>query len=230
MDIHITPKSIFKILLLFISFLLLANLAGIIFKFYLDHGRIYGLYALFNFDTEKNIPTLYSSVSLLFSSSLLLLISTYHKRQKEPYLLWLGLALIFLFLSIDEFATLHENLIGPVRETLNTSGALYFAWVIPYSALLVIFLAFYFRFLLNLPKKSMILFLLSGTIYISGAIGFELIGGLRAESHGLNNLVYSLITTAEELLEMLGIALFIYSLLVYITEQFNHFTVNISRD
>jgi len=230
LDIYSTPKSILKTLIVIISFLLLANLIGIFFKFYLDHGHIYGLYPLFNFDAEQNIPTLYSSVTLLLSSGLLLLITFQHKQQTESYFLWLVLAIIFMFLSLDEFATLHENLIRPVRESLNTSGVLYFAWVIPYSALLVLFLAFYFRFLQNLPKKSMVLFLLSGTIYISGAIGFELIGGLRAESHGFNNLVYSLITTTEELLEMLGIALFIYSLLVYITEQFNHFTVNITRD
>ncbi|MDQ2913438.1 MAG: hypothetical protein M3T56_09300 [Chloroflexota bacterium] len=43
-----------------------------------------------------------------------------------------------------------------------------------------------------------------------------MIGGARAEIYGKENLVQDLITTVEELLEMAGAAVFVYTLLDYI--------------
>lgn len=71
----------------------------------------------------------------------------------------------------------------------------------------------------------MFLFITSGATYISGAAGFEMISAYRAYSHGVNDLIYSLITTCEEFLEILGIVIFIYSLLLYISERFGKFTI-----
>jgi len=179
---------------------------------------------------EKNVPTLYSSFALILCAMLLSIIALKHKRLGSSYLPWFGLAFIFLFLSIDEIASIHENLIKPTRSTFNTSGLLYYAWVIPYGIALVVFLLAYLKFLMNLPRKIMMLFIISGVIYVSGALGFELIGGLHADSHGTNNLMYSFITTCEEFLEMLGVIIFIYSLLYYIISEFKLLTINITAN
>jgi len=58
---------------------------------------------------------------------------------------------------------------------------------------------------------------ISGTIYVTGALGLELFGGQRFESHG-KDLTYLMLTSCEEYLEMLGIVLFIHTLLKYISE------------
>ena len=92
---------------------------------------------------EANVPTLYSSVALLSSSMLLAFIALAHKRNGSSSLPWVGLALVFLFLSVDEIASIHEKLGGPVRELLGTSGLLYFAWFIPYGIALLVFVAIY---------------------------------------------------------------------------------------
>ena len=97
MEIH--PKSIFTKLLYIILVLLFANVVGILAKYYFGHGRIYGLVPLFDFDTEKNIPTLYSSFLLITISILLSFIASKYKKLNSPYISWLGLAIIFLFLS-----------------------------------------------------------------------------------------------------------------------------------
>ena len=75
----------------------------------------------------------------------------------------------------------------------------------------------------------MIMFLISGSIFVLGAIGFELLGGRQADLYGTNNVLYSIITTSEELLEMLGIAIFIYTLLTYIVNQFEALVLTVSK-
>ena len=229
MIIRLCPEEILKKNLYLILFLLCANLLGVVSKLYLDHDYIYGLILLFDFNTEKNIPTLYSSIALICASILLSFIAFARKKSNSSYIYWFGLSLIFLFLSIDEISLIHERLIGPVREFFKTSGLLYYAWVIPYSIALVVFLIAYARFLLKLPKKIMVLFLVSGAIFVSGAIGFELLGGRQAELYGTNNILYSFFYTCEELLEMLGIAIFIYTLLTYIVNKFESITITLTK-
>jgi len=229
MNLKLFPKQILKINMYLIFFLLLANILGIISKYYFDLQSIYGLVPLFDFDTEKNIPTFYSSIALLFTSILLYSIALAHKKLKSSYLMWLGLSLIFLFLSIDEISQIHERFTKPTRDAFQTSGILFFAWIIPYGILLVIFIISYSKFLFNLPKNTMILFLVSGTIFVSGAIGFEMLGGRHAELYGGNNILYFFYYTCEEFLEMTGIAIFIYTLLSYMINQFESIKITISE-
>lgn len=229
MNIEIYPIIVFKKLLYLILTLLCANILGIISKLYLGHNRVYGLIPLFDFNIEKNIPTLYSSFSLIVASILLWFISSSQRRMSLPYIPWLGLAIIFLFLSIDEFASIHERFTVPVRESLNTSGLLFYAWVIPYGVGLAVFLIVYFKFLINLPKRIMFLFIISGSIFVAGAVGFELLGGRQSEIYGNTNLTYALYYTCEEFCEMLGIVVFIYSLLMYIAGQFKPLAISIKE-
>jgi len=135
MSYHLFPKKIFKIILFLILFLVLANILGILYSFYMHpnvHTLSHGLILLFDLNQERNIPTLYSSIALVFASILLLWISIMHKNLKSPYKAWFVLSLIFLFLAIDETASIHERLTTPIRDALNTSGFLYDAWIIPY--------------------------------------------------------------------------------------------------
>lgn len=201
----------------------MANVVGIVFKFYFDSGYIYGIVPLFDFNTEINIPTIYSSLALMFCSIMLSAIALIQKRLDFSYFHWIGLALIFLFLSVDEIASLHERLTYYVKQFLNTSGMFFYAWIIPYSIALTVFVITYFRFLLHLPKRIMFLFIVSGVIFVSGAIGFEMLGGWQAELYGVDNIRYCLCYTCEELLEMFGIVVFLYTLLSYITTEFNFF-------
>lgn len=224
----IRPGEVLKGFLYFIFILLFLNIVGIIFRFYFDHDYIYGLNPLFNFDTEKNIPTFFSALALLFASFLLSLISKTHKRNGSAYRYWASSAAVFLFLSIDEITTLHEKLVIPSRELLNASGLFYYAWVIPYGIGLVVLLFIYFRFLMGLPKEIMRLFFISGTIFVTGAIGFELLEGRHAELNGKDNLLSAFYYTTEEFLEMLGVSLFIYALLLYMVKQFGSIAIAIA--
>lgn len=230
MILEISPKKIFNMHIAFIILLLLVNSIGIVLKLYLDQDTIYGLTFLFDFNEEKSIPTLFSSIMLIVCSALLYIIAICHKKMKSSYIPWLGLSLLFLFLSIDEIAMIHERLTPHTRNVFETSGFLYYAWVIPYGAALIIFIAVYSKFLLNLPKKVMGLFFLSGFIFVSGAIGFEMLGSKLAETPENNKiLLSSILYTCEELLEMLGAAVFLYALLTYIVSEFDALRITIGN-
>lgn len=213
-----SPYEVFITLFSIILFLLFCNILGLVSKFYFNHDFVYGLVPLFDFDTEKNIPTLYSSVALLFASTLLANITLTRKRNELSYLPWLGLTIIFLFLSMDEFWSIHEKVALPSRKAFNASGLLYFSWVIPYGFALIVFVLAYLKFLSQLPKKIMVLFIISGLTFVSGAIGFELFGGRHVELYGANDIIYCALYTCEEFLEMLGIAIFIFTLSTYTTQ------------
>ena len=229
MSLNLFPQQILKINLYLIFLLMFANTLGIISIYYFDHDTVYGLIRLFDFNTEKNIPTFYSSIALIIVSVLLLSIALTHKKLKSSYVMWLGLSVIFLFLSIDEISSIHERFGQTTREALNTSGPLFYAWIIPYGIALIIFILAYSKFLFELPKNTMVLFLVSGITFISGAIGFEMLGGRQADLYGISNILYSFYYTCEESLEMIGIAIFIYTLLSYMVNQFESVKITVSK-
>jgi len=221
MTITYEPKKVTFILGMIIIFLIMANMVGIVSKYYFGSHRI----ALFNLDREGNIPTLYSSVATLLCAGLLAIIATARKRQeKGEYLYWAGLAIVFLFLAIDDGAAIHENIIGPLRNALHTSGVLFYAWVIPYGIFVVVVGVVYLRFLLSLPVRIRYLIIFAGILYVGGALGLELIGGYWVELHGVENVTYELMTTCEQSLQMAGILLFIYALMSYIPSELKDLT------
>ena len=141
----------------------------------------------------------------------------------------MGLAVIFLFLSIDEISSIHERLTKLVRALLDTSGLLFSAWVIPYGLAVIVFVAAYLRFLIRLPKKIMFLFVVSGMIFVLGAVGIELLEGHHYELHGSADVTFAVFYTIEEFMEMFGIALFIYTLLSYIESEFGLITITVNK-
>jgi len=70
-----------------------------------------------------------------------------------------------------------------------------------------------------LPRQTMILFICAGVIFITGAVGIEIISAQEADLHGTESVLYSVLYTIEELCEMLGIVIFCYALLRYIEDE-----------
>lgn len=175
-----------------------------------------GLTEELNVTSEGNFPTLYSTLTLFFCASLLGVISYVKASEQDPYSFhWKALSFIFIYLGLDEGLSLHEHIMEPLRK-MGFSGFLYNAWVVP-ATFILIFLGFaFFRFILHLPKKIRRLFIVSGFIYIFGAFGLEFVEGAYGYAHGLENFNYQLIVSIEELLEILGIIVFIHTLLSYL--------------
>jgi len=218
MKILIRPKKILGILFIIILSLEIANIFGLIF--YFNDNNIRWFFNLFNIATEGNIPTYYSSITILFASFLLGFISLFRKTNGLSYSLWLILSIIFFYLSIDESVQIHERVGTLFEDNFNFTGYLSWAWVVPYGLSVIIFsVVYYFKFLPQLPKKIFWLFIISGSIYIIGAIGFEMLAAKNHSSSFFSEILNAIYYSIEEFLEMLGIALFIYSLLLYIKEE-----------
>ncbi len=232
MGITLEPKKVTIVLGTIIIFLVLANIVGIISTYYFGQDHVFGLVPvhLFDLDLESNIPTWYSSLAILLASILLFVIARARKRQqKVDYLYWVGLALIFLLFSCDECAGLHEKLSKPIRNSLGTSGALFFAWVIPYGMLAILVALAYLRFWLKLPGRVRTLVFCGGLLYVGGGLGLELIGANYFALHGgQRDLIYALITTGEETSEMVGILIFNYALMTYIDLELSDLRLRVS--
>ncbi|MDN3509774.1 MAG: hypothetical protein QY310_13315 [Candidatus Jettenia sp. CY-1] len=231
MDIVLKPKSITKFFAFIFLLLTLAHIAVKSTSFFVGDRHVVGLFdliSLFDLDKEKNIPTFCSAVALVFCSILLAIIALAKKKMEKDYFCWLGLAVIFLFLSIDEFAVIHERFVIPLQHALHTSGIFYFAWVIPYGLALIIFLLAYTRFIIHLAARTRFLFIIAGLIYITGALISELVSGRYYEVHGESSVTYFIMITIEECLEMTGIVTFIYALTSYIDLQLKDIQLRIT--
>ena len=229
MEITLKPKKTTGILSIIVFLLTFAHIAGQFSTYYLGYDNIFGIIPMFNLNSEENIPAFFSTLLLLLSSILLAIIAYAAKKSNAPYFYhWLGLSLIFLFLSMDESLSFHESMTVPLRKGLNTSGILFYAWVIPYSIALLILILLYLKFFIRLPAKTRNLFIIAAVVYLVGVIGIELMGGRIDEQIGRHNATYAVYSTIEEVLEMGGIVVFIYALMSYISTEFNDLRFRIS--
>ena len=226
----IKPYRTILILAIVILALLIGHGVGMTLKFGLGEDFALGFVPLMDFDREGNLPTFYSSTVLMLCGILLGLIAVVLFQMNERgWLYWAGLSLLFLFVSVDESISIHEQLIRPLREAFDLSGIFYFAWVIPYMLILLILAAIYFRFLVRLPQPTRKLFVLAAIIFLSGALGCELIGGYYFELvQEKLTLIYALITTTEELLEMVGVLVFLYAIMAFIKHELNGIQISIA--
>ncbi len=205
MSRKIVPSKIYVALLVMISLLSLVNILGLLHSHYGLFGErsLEQSINLFNMDREGNIPTLFSFLLIFLCAVIIYLIGESMKESKEPYVGWFLMGWIFLFLALDEGAQFHELLISMVRSRMETRGVFYFAWMIPYLMLATLFVIVFIPFLKRLPAEIRNLFILSGVIFLAGAVGMEMLGGLRAETYG-EDIYYGWIATLEEILEMVG--------------------------
>jgi hypothetical protein len=227
--ITIYSKTIVRLLACIIVCLTVASILGQASKFLFGHPALFGLVRLFDVNEENNIPSWYSSISLLFCSVLLGVIATVKSQRRDRFARhWLGLAVLFLLMSVDEAASVHELLI-PLGGMFKASGAFLFFWVVPAMVFVVGMLFAYTKFLIALPSKTRDLFLVAGTVFVFGSIGFEMIGAYyfdnfvskdpAAFSSGWPALSMAIVLAVEELLEMLGVLIFIHCLLSYLNSQ-----------
>jgi hypothetical protein len=222
---RISPKRVIALLSCVMISLIIAGIASKYAKLRLGEDGLHQYHIQeitrqFDLDDENNIASYYQVSTLQFCSLLLLLIYWAKRGAGDRYHLhWGMLALTFLFLSADEAASLHEATIRPLRNALRVDDFLYFAWVVPAIAVVLIMALSYWRFLLALPAKTRRLFFIAGAFYISGGVGIEIIGGHLLKLHGEQSIQYSAGTVTEEALEMIGVLIFIYALLSYLCAQ-----------
>lgn len=222
-QISVNPKLFTRLLIIILAVLFLANCSVKLLVYFSGHKSIYGLVQLFDFDQEANIPTWFSTILLIIAGFNLSIIYLMERKRKSGQILqWAILAVGFIYMSLDEASSVHEQLTPIVMKLTGVAnrGIFFFSWVIIGSLIVLMLIPFFLKFLFRLPARIRYAFLISGVIYVSGALGMELLGGRYAELHGQENLVYYTFTTIEETLEMAGLIIFISALMRYIYDNF----------
>jgi hypothetical protein len=218
LTIQFRRRPLIVSLLLFVAVLVAMNLALSAYEYFEGpESSLPGtvLHA-FNLDSGDSIATWFA-VILLAVCSVLLTAITYFKRIRRDRFFWhwLALAVIFGLMSMDEGAELHARLIEPLRAMWDPGGFLYMAWVIPAAIAVFLFVLAYIPFLLHLSNRFRTLFIVSGAIYVGGALGLEMLGGYFLDTYG-SGVLTRLTMITEETFEKVGAIVFIYTLLTYL--------------
>ncbi len=227
--IRLDPNTVGRVLGITGLAILLASVTGQAAALVVDDDLVREAADFLYVDNERNLPTGFAVLLLLFASLLLAVIATLERQSGGRWARhWAALAVGFGLMAVDEAWSFHEKLIGPGRELLGGAGELgifFYAWVLFGIALILLLAPFFMRFVISLPAVTRNRFLLAACLFVGGAIGTELVAGNFNELHGLHekrgdygirHFQYSLLATAEEGLEFAGSIVFIRALLLQI--------------
>jgi hypothetical protein len=237
MQITVKPWRIVLALSAIVTLLTVTDAAVLWVKYRFASDTLYGVTRLFDFNREGNLPAFYSSCALLLAAFLFLVIGGHSRKQGDRWWRhWIGLGAMFVFLGIDEAVELHGLLSRPMREMVDLSGPLIFAWVMPYGLLTIVFAAVYLPFVRALPWRTRAAVAGAASIYVAGALGMEIVSGAIVSAHGglegggLESWQHAVAYTIEEILEMTGVVLTIHALLEYMDERRIRFAVRLWSD
>jgi len=166
---------------------------------------------LFDLDTEAGFGTWFSAAMLLLAGVLTLIHARRCRPANDPWDRWwsiLGYGLVVL--SVDEIVGLHEAANSDVWFT-----AYFGHWTILGFGVAALAGVALMPFVFRLPRRTLVLLLLAGVVYLAGAIGVEFATISYENADRLNTLAYNLWNALEEGLEMAGVILYLYGFLDY---------------
>jgi len=218
MQLELNPTRFFRTHILCIATLTAAYVATQMLQS-CGHQRLLGLVALFDLNAEHNVPSFFSAIALLFAGGLMFLAGEASVRQGialSRY--WQALAMIFIFLAIDEECSIHETIGQTLRVGYNSSSAAWhYSWVFLYLPFVLAIGLAYLPFLRRLPAATRNALVLAGCLFVGGAAGLEIVAGFIAQRFG-DSWWYRIEVIAEENCEMLGVAILIRGVLAYVTQ------------
>ena len=226
MELTLRRRAIARTLAAAILILVIGDLGAKLMKDLAGRDYVYGLVPSFQVGGEANIPTWYSSIALAVAAGLLAISAVLVRRSGGPYWRhWAALGVIFLMLSMDEVAQLHELTVRPVTAILKNQFLWYISWVVPAGVLLVVFGIAYWRFFLALPGPTRRGFAVAFMVYVGGALGMEL--ATAAFGRMWEERFHFLFNLTEETMEMAGVVILILTVTGFIERGFGSVTIRL---
>jgi hypothetical protein len=217
MLLQISPHRLAYVLAFVALWLAFVNIAIHFAVYILGYEHLLGFARPFTFRGNATLAQWFATANLLLCALLLAIIAWGRQRETDTYRYhWTALAVIFCAISVVETTGLHELTSAPLKAVVPATGLLFHTWVVLGMLFTSIVAAFYVRFILHLPSKTRRLFLLAAALYVGGALGMEILRGPYNEVYGAKHMTAELMKTFEEFCQMLGIVVFIYTLLLYI--------------
>jgi len=215
--IEISPSTITRLCVRAAAVIVLMSALILALRVFTGHSRLLGFGAMFDVVKESNIPTWFSSVLLLLCSVLLWIVSRSEASPTSRY--WRALAVIFLLMSMDETAILHERIGGALHEVFGPGVFEDLGFVLPGAAIVLITAVVFLRFVLSLPPQTRRLMILAGALYAMGACGMEAVSRGWSAQHGAAAPEYAVLATIEEALEFSGLLVFIHALTTHLDRR-----------
>lgn len=219
MTLSISISKTLKYLFAAMAVLFVLNAAVHVIYEVTGHDNLMGLRRLFDFYSEANMPTFFSTMLLLFAAFLLYLNFHADPQDSDRYY-FLALSAVFVFLTLDEFTQLHE-LVGAITDRTSAASLTptnKHTWIFWGGSLVLLVGFFFFRFWLRLDKKTRILFFIAGVVYVGGALGFEVAEIFHVAAEG-SEAGFNALVAIEESMEMLGVIVLIWGLLFRLEER-----------
>lgn len=173
----------------------------------------------FDLDSDSSIPCWYSSIKLFLVACCAFVASQNNSYKRYLPSSWLYfLVFLFIFLSMDEAAAIHERL-SSIARTLKLDWLLirgHGTWIIVYGVLAFFLFLVSFRYLKRMWKyfkdetiKAFVGFL----VLCSGGVVVEIISYFFLRSD-LTSTSYKISVMIEESLEMVGVSIILYSIML----------------
>lgn len=183
--------------------------------------NVFGLVDVFDFGGEHNFTALVSTL-LMLSCAAMLALTGRLTTDRASALPWFILSAVFVFLAVDEATMIHEYLSAPMRSMLHADWVPHLAWVLPYGAAMIVLAAVLVPWFLKLDRQSQIRFVVAGSLFVLGAVGFELlesqqVAGILADHPDtdimeLQDPSVDMLILFEESLELIGLGIFLHAL------------------
>ena len=239
--LFISPRSVTTVLVAVLVSVLMLHAGSQYARFAMGMGTLRGLTSRVYLGAEASLPAWFSAALMLVAAQLLFWIARAVRHvggRHSAY--WMSLAGLFVLLSLDEAAAVHEafssaftglfawlarGVGGAFEPLVQKSG---YHWVAGGALLAGVVAVACLRFLRALPPRTSRGLVIAGAIYVAGAIGFELAGGSYSARAGADNLTFVSLLTIEETLEMVGLIVFIHVLLAYLQAQFDSIQIRLT--
>lgn len=201
-----------------LAFLVLLSAAALAIEEAADVRALGRIRTFFALRDENNLPNWWATVLLLGSAALCAMLSVNGEVVEKDTRRWVQLSATLVLMSLIEATQLRESLLRPAREVLNTSGVLYYPWVILGGIAVVAAIAHFLPFVRSQAPVLRNRIILSGAVYVFGALVLEMVGG-EIVSSDRGDLAFVVVQELEEIAELTGLTLLVTGLLRALSES-----------
>lgn len=160
-------------------------------------------------DIEGNVWTWYSAVLLAVLGIAFAVVAAVMRRtggDGRPYVV---LAVVAVFLSVDEAGRIHERF-GLITDVLGIRSELTYNWLLIGIPLAVVVGAVLLWVTRAIDRRLRLRLVLAGAVYLAGAAGLEIVGGVIRRGLDVAGdlgaaVLYNLAMLLEELAELGGV-------------------------
>ena len=223
-SLTISQDGFRRFLILVIGTILSLALASYVFVDLTGHDTVLGVMHLLDVGKEQSLATFFAVFNILIGSALTFWIYRSEKlRRSILRFYWLALSALLLYMAIDESATIHEKFIHLQEFFFDDSLPMIpsHGWMLLGAVFAAIVGLAFIPFLLTVSRRTAVMFVIAGTIFLTGALGLEFVAawmfstGFADHAYLINRMPVLL----EEGCELTGIAILNCTLLREVVER-----------